>query len=60
MQTETVKLNKNITVGNATIVGTELGWALPGGDETRNYHYAYRIAERMAVLMQGYVGEGGV
>lgn len=52
------QLNKNINVGNATIVGTELGWSLPGGDETRNYHYARIIAERMAVLMQGYVREG--
>lgn len=58
MENSTVKLNPDINVGNATLIGTETGWALPGGDETRNYHYAYLIAERMAVLIVGYVREG--
>lgn len=59
MENNTVKLNPDINVGNATVVGTEKGWGLPGGVETRSYSQAFRAAERMAVLMQGYVREGG-
>ena len=51
--------NPNINVGNATIVGTESGWVIPGGREVTRRSVAVEVAEKMAVLMQGYVREGG-
>lgn len=60
MENNTVKPNPDINLGNATIVGTESGWVLPGGIEATSYAEAYWVAERMAVLMQGYVREGGL
>lgn len=50
---QTVTLMPDITYGNATIVGTETGWALPGRKETRNEAYAKMMARRMARLMTG-------
>lgn len=50
---QTVTLMPDINYGNATIVGTERGWALPGGKETRHGAYAKMMARRMARMMKG-------
>lgn len=48
---EEVKVNTNITHGNATVVGTEKGWALPNRKHTNCPRYAKMMAIRMARLM---------
>lgn len=50
---QTVTLMPDIHHGNATIVGTEQGWALPGRKETRNEAHAKMMARRMARMMKG-------
>lgn len=51
-----VKLNANIHHGNATVVGTETGYALPGGKHTRDPKHAKMMAIRMSKLMKGLEG----
>jgi hypothetical protein len=41
----------DITYGNATVVGTETGWALPGGQHTCNRVVAEAAAMKMHLLM---------
>ena len=53
MENNTVKLNPDIVIGNATVVGTESGWALPGGRIIRDKTRARMYARRMANLMTG-------
>ncbi|WP_287028323.1 hypothetical protein [Herbaspirillum sp.] len=53
MENNTVKLNPDIVIGNATVVGTESGWALPGGRIVRDKTQARMYARRMANLMTG-------
>lgn len=57
MEIETVKLNKNITVGNATVLGTEEGWVIPGGRLIKDEARARMYARRMARLMTGLEGK---
>lgn len=52
------KVNPNIHIGNATVVGTENGWALPGRRIVKDKARATMYARRMANLMTGLeVGE---
>lgn len=44
-------VNANIHHGNATLLGTESGWALPGGTVVRDETRAKMYARRMALLM---------
>lgn len=53
MENNTVKLNPDIVIGNATLVGTESGWALTGGRIVRDKTQARMYARRMANLMTG-------
>lgn len=46
-------VNTNIHHGNATVVGTESGWALPGGRIVRDKTQARMYARRMDNLMTG-------
>jgi len=48
-----VKLNPSIHHGNATVVGTEKGWMIPGGREVRSEATAKMMAIRMSKLMKG-------
>ncbi len=47
------KVNPNICVGNAIIIGTEKGWALPGRKNTTDARHAKMMAIRMSKLMKG-------
>lgn len=58
MENNTVKVNPDINVGNATIVGTETGWALLNGGHTTLESKAWAYAKRMSEIMVGYVREG--
>ena len=53
MEDNNVKLNANIHHGNATVVGTEQGWVIPGGTLVRHEAQAKMYARRMARLMTG-------
>lgn len=58
MENSTVKLNADIKVGNATLIGTETGWALLNGGHTTLESKAWDYAKRMSEMMVGYVREG--
>ena len=51
MTNEQPQVNPDIVHGNAIVVGTESGWALPGGrivrDKTRATMYARRMNRMM-------------
>lgn len=51
--TEQPPVNANIHHGNATVVGTKKGWALPAGKHTACPRYAKMMAIRMSKLMKG-------
>lgn len=57
MENNTVKLNPDINVGNATLIGTETGWALLSGGHTTLESKAWDYAKRMSEMMVGYVRE---
>ena len=54
MTNEQPQLNPDIIIGNATVVGTSGGWAIPGGrivrDKTRARMYARRMNRVMGKL----------
>lgn len=58
MENSTVKLNADIKVGNATLIGTETGWALLNGGHTTLESRAWDYAKQMSEMMVGYVMEG--
>lgn len=58
MENNTVKLNPDINVGNATLIGTETGWALLNGGHTTLESKAWAYAEQTSGMMVGYVREG--
>jgi len=47
------QLNPDIVIGNATVVGTRGGWAIPGGRVVRDKAQARMYARRMANMMTG-------
>ena len=51
MNNEQPAVNANIHHGNATVVGTEHGWVIPGGTLVRHEAQAKMYARRMARLM---------
>jgi len=53
MTNEQPQINPDIVIGNATVVGTESGWAPPGGRIVRDKTRARMYARRMANLMTG-------
>lgn len=53
MEDNNVKLKPDIVIGNATVVGTESGWVIPGGRLIRDKARARMYARRMANLMTG-------
>lgn len=53
MNDEQPPVNPDIVIGNATVVGTESGWAIPGGRLIRDEARAHMYARRMANLMTG-------
>lgn len=53
MDDNNAKLNPDIVIGNATVVGTESGWVIPGGRLIRDEARAHMYARRMANLMTG-------
>lgn len=44
---------QNIIHGNATVLGAEEGWVIPGGRLIRDEARAHMYARRMANLMTG-------
>lgn len=50
-------MRQNIQHKNATVLGTEEGWVIPGGRLIRDEKRARMYARRMARLMNGLEGK---
>ncbi len=53
MTNEQPQTRPDIVIGNATVLGTEEGWVIPGGRLIRDKTRARMYARRMANLMTG-------